>query len=85
MWTLIIKKKSTKKEKKDMQKYNLAYDRVRTFYYKLHKISINRSGGLYIDSPHWIKNKKATINPKNKSDDKCMHYAISIALNYEKN
>ena len=67
-----------------MKKSNLVYDRARTFYYKLHKISINRSGGLLIDSPDWIKNKKATINPKNKSDDKCMHYAISIALNYEK-
>ena len=35
--------------------------------YKLHKISFNR-GGSYIDSPDWIKNKKATINPKNKDD-----------------
>ena len=59
-----------------MTKCNLVYDRVRTFYYKLPKISINRSGGLYIDSPVWIKNKKATINPKNKNDDKCMQYAI---------
>ena len=67
-----------------MKKSNLFDDRVRTFYYKLHKISINRSGGLYIESPDWIKNKKATINPKNKNDDNCMHYAISIALNYEK-
>ena len=30
-----------------MKKSNLAYDRVRTFYYKPHKISINRSG-VYI-------------------------------------
>ena len=66
------------------KKSNLVYDRVRIFYYKLHKISINRSGGLYIDSPDWIKNKKATIKPKNNNDDKCMQYAISIALNYEK-
>ena len=57
-----------------MKKSNLVYDRVRTFYYKLHKISINRSGGLYIDSPDWIKNKKAAIKPKNKNDDKCMQY-----------
>ena len=51
--------------------------------FKLHKISINRSGGSYIDSPDWIKNKKATINPKNKNVDKCMQYLISAALNYE--
>ena len=29
------------------------------------------------------KNKKATINPKNK-DNKCFKYAITIALNHEK-
>ena len=34
-----------------MRPCNLIYDRVRAFYYKLHKISINRSGGSYIDSP----------------------------------
>ena len=66
-----------------MKRSNLTYDRVRYFYYKLHKISINRSGGSYIDSPDWIKNKKAAINPKNKNDDKCMQYAISAALNYK--
>ena len=47
-------------------KSNLGYDRVRTFYYKLS----NRSGGLYIDSPDWIKNKKATINQKKKKRKK---------------
>ena len=29
------------------------------------------------------KNKKATINPKNK-ENKCFKYAITIALNHEK-
>ena len=36
-------------------------------YYSLHKISLNR-GGLYIDSPVWLKNKRVTINPKNKDN-----------------
>ena len=48
-----------------MKKSNLTYDRVGAFYYKLHKISINRSVGSFIDSPDWLKNKKATTNPKN--------------------
>ena len=39
-------------------------DSVDVLYYNLNKISLNR-GGLYIDSPKWLKNKKATINPKN--------------------
>ena len=51
-------------------------------YYKLHKISLNR-GGSYIDSPKWLKDKKATINPKNKKDDKCFQYAITTALNHQ--
>ena len=67
-----------------MKKSNLVYDRVRAFYDILRKISINRGGGSYSDSPDWIKNKKATINPKNKNVDKCMQYAIVTALNYEK-
>ena len=29
------------------------------------------------------KNKKTTINPKNKKDDKCFQYALA-ALNYQK-
>ena len=33
---------------------------VHFLYYKRHKINPNR-GGSYIDSPDWIKNKKATI------------------------
>ena len=36
----------------------------------------------YIDSAEWLKNKKATINPKN-NDDKCFQYASTIALNYQ--
>ena len=30
----------------------------------------------------WLKNKKATTNPKN-NDDKCFQYAITIALNHK--
>ena len=51
-------------------------------YYKLHKTCLN-IGGSYIDSPEWLKNKKATLNPKNKKDDKCFQYAITAALNYQ--
>ena len=38
-------------------------------YYNLNKISLNRNRS-YIDSPEWLKNEKATINPKN-DDDRC--------------
>ena len=40
--------------------------------YKLNKISLNRVGS-YIDSQEWLKNKKASINPKNNNDN-CFQY-----------
>ena len=52
---------------------------VNVLYYDLNEISLNR-GRSYIDSPEWIKNKKATINPKN-NDDKCFQYTLAVALN----
>ena len=57
------------------------FDSVDLLHYNLHKISLNR-GGSYIDSPKWLKNKKAAINPQN-NDDKCFQYALTAALNYE--
>ena len=53
-------------------------DRVDLLHYDVHKIR----GGSYIDSPEWLKNEKATINPKN-NDDKCFKYTLTVALNYE--
>ena len=55
---------------------------VQLLYHKCHKINFKR-GGLHIDSPNWIKKKKATTNPKNE-DDKCFQYAATVALNHEK-
>ena len=58
-------------------------DYFQLLYYKCHKINLNR-GGSYIDSPDWIKNGKAAINPIIKKDNKCFHYAVTVALDYEK-
>ena len=41
-----------------------------------------KRGGSYIDSPEWLKNKKATINPKN-NDDNCFQYALTVELNHQ--
>ena len=68
-------------EKMRGSEYN--FDAVNVLYYDLNKISLNR-GGSYIKSPDWIKDKKATINPKNEKDNKCFQYALTVALNYEK-
>ena len=66
-----------------IQKYeeNLQ-NKMRGSDFEFDEISLNR-GGSYIDSPKWLKDKKSTINPKNK-DDKCFQYAVTLALNIDK-
>ena len=44
------------------------------------KIGLKR-GGSYIDSPKFLKNKKATINPEN--NDNCFQYALAVAINHQ--
>ena len=51
-------------------------------YYKCHKINQN-CGRSYTDSPDWIKDKQAAINPINKKYNKCFQYAVTVALNHE--
>ena len=58
------------------------FDGVNLLYYNFNKISLNRVGSC-IKSDTWIKNKKSTINPKNK-DYKCFQYAVTVALNHDK-
>ena len=55
-------------------------DSIDLLYYHLQKVGFKR-GGLYIDSPEWLKNKKATINPQN-NDDNCFQYALNVASNH---
>ena len=56
-----------------MKGSELVINYVHLLYCKCHNINSNR-GGSYIDSPDWIKNKKAATNPINKKD-KCFQYA----------
>ena len=58
------------------------FDHVQLLYYKCHKINLNL-GGSYTDLPDWRQNKKATINPINKKDNKCFQYAVTVELTYE--
>ena len=46
-----------------MKGNDFVFDSVDLLYYKLHEISLIRSGS-YIDSPIWLKNKKEIINHK---------------------
>ena len=67
--------------KTSIRSINFIFDFVNLFYYKCHKINANR-GGSYIDSPDWIKNKKAKLIPI-KNGNKCFQYAVTITLNHE--
>ena len=58
-----------------MKAGNFTFACVNFFYCRCHKTNLNRDGS-YIDSPDWIKYKKATINPIN-DDDK---YTSTVAL-----
>ena len=65
-----------------MKGSHFAFDGVNYLYYNFNKISISR-GGLYTDSPKWLKDKKSTVNQKN-NDNKCFQYAVTLALNIDK-
>ena len=50
-----------------MKVSNFIFDSVYLLHYICHKINLKHDGSD-IDSPDWIKNKKATINPSNDAD-----------------
>ena len=58
------------------------FDSVNLLYYHLQRISFKR-GGSYVDSQKWLKNKQATINPKN-NDNNCFQYALTVASKLSK-
>ena len=61
---------------------DFVFESVEVLDYELHRIKLKR-GWSYIISPKWIRNKEATINPKNEGDSDCFQYAITIALNHQ--
>ena len=79
--SLLLRYQENLEEK--MRGSEFVFDGINLLHYDLNKISLNR-GESYINSPDWIENKKATINPQNKKDDKCFQYALTVALNHEK-
>ena len=59
---------------------NFVFESVELMDYKLHKTSLKRSRS-YIESPAWLKNKGARINPRNKKGNKCFQYALKYRKN----
>ena len=75
-------KKISRRIRNKKEKKWFVFESIDLLCFGLHKMSLNR-GESYIDSPDWIKNKKATINPKSK-DNKYLRDGITAALNHEK-
>ena len=64
-----------------MTKSEFVRDSIDLLYCHLQKIGLKK-GGSYIDSPEWLKNKNATINPKNNNGN-CFQHALTVALNHQ--
>ena len=57
-----------------LRRSDFIFDSIQLMHYKCHRVNFIR-GGSYINSPDWIKKKKATANP--------VQYAATVTLNYE--
>ena len=62
-----------------MKGSEFAFDYVHLLFNNCHKTNPNHCGSS-IDFPDWIKNKKATIIPVNKRDNKCFEYPVTVTL-----
>lgn len=60
---------------------NFVYDSVDVSFIKIYKTKLKR-GGTYIETPKWVLDKKATINPKNTRDNYCFAYLIVAAMHH---
>ena len=58
---------------------NFVYKRVEEWNIHFNNTDL-RMGASFIDTPEWLKHKKATINPQNKNDVYCFMYAVTLAL-----
>ena len=58
---------------------SFSYESVEELNLHFNKIDLRR-GASYIETPKWLKSKKAIINPKNAHNVYCFMHAITIAL-----
>ena len=61
---------------------SFVYESIEDRNIHFHKIDPCR-GSSFIDTPEWLKNKKATINLQNANNPYCFMYAIAIVLFHE--
>ena len=61
-----------------MRESDFVFDSVQLMHFKCHRVTCKR-GESDIDSPAWLKSKKATMNLQS-GDNKCFQYAMTVAL-----
>ena len=59
-----------------MRGSDFVFDYIQSLNYIFHKVDLKKSES-YIETPDWIKKKKATINVEN-DDDKCFQYSENL-------
>ena len=63
------------KKPEDLKNINFLLKGVESIAYSFTKIIVKNT---FVESPDWIKNKRCTINPKNK-DNKCFQSSVIIS------
>ena len=58
---------------------SFSYESVEELNIHFNKIDLRR-GASYIETPKWLKSKKAALNPKKAHDVYCFMHAVTIAL-----
>ena len=61
---------------------NFEFEIVDLLSYHIHKTSLKKEKSC-MKSPEWVVNKRATINPKKLSDNKCFQQSITVALHHQ--
>ena len=78
----ILQRSQEARETSNVRGSKFIHESFGLLYYYFYKIDMKR-GESYIELPEWLKNKKAAINPKNKNDDNCFQYVITVALSHQ--
>ena len=63
LFTTILERFQEARETSNDRGSEFIHESVELLYYYFHKIDM-KNDESYIESPEWLKNKKATINPK---------------------
>ena len=73
--------KSYEDESNKLRGSNFIFSSVDLSYLQVIKINFKKVG-TYIETPKWLSNKKAIINPYNIDDNFCFAWSIIISMHY---